>query len=166
MHASAQSDPDEKPDPDKLVTPNPYKLEITAHTGKSKSRTSESGRLETYEFTVGVQNLDQIRGWRGFRAEFFALGEDRSDHSMYNVISSQTSSFDLPARGKHTFKSDFFKIKYTSGTGMTLGGYMVLIYDVGDRLVEIKSSKSSFEKNIKKIREAKVSTTSTYSFRL
>ena len=153
------------PKPDVLVR-NPYKLEISAHSGKSKSKTSTSGRLETYEFTLGVTNLDQVKGWRGFTAEFYALGQDRSDHKLFGVVSSKTETFDLPRRGEHKFKSDFFKIKYTSGTGFTLGGYMVLIYDSGGRLVKIKSSRSSFEKNIQKIREAKVSTTGTYAFRM
>lgn len=161
IHAQQTGDPD----PSVLVR-NPYKLEISAHKGKSKSRTSESGRLETYEFTVGVQNLDPIRGWRGFRCEFYALGQDRSDHNLFGVVSSKSSQFDLPKRGKHEFKSDFFKIKYTSGTGYTLGGYLILIYDVGGRLVKIKSTRSSFEKNIQRIREAKVSTTGTYAFRM
>ena len=155
----------EAPKPDVLV-PNPYKLDISAHKGKSKSRTSERGRLETYEFTIGVANLDAVRGWRGFTAEFYALGQDRSDHNLFGVVSSKTATFDLPRRGKHEFKSDFFKIKYTSGTGSTLGGYLVLIYDKEGRLVKIKSTRTSFEKNIQKIREARVSTTGSQAFRM
>ena len=161
--AQTTANPTRRPTRSTRPAPN---VEINVHKGKTKSKTSTTGRQETYEFTVTIKNLDGIHGHREMKAELFAIGENRSDHSMYNVIATKTSSFDLARGAEHAFKSDFFYVKYYSGSGMTLGGYLVLVYDRNGTLVKSKATKSSFEKGIKTIRAAEISKSSSKSFRL
>lgn len=141
-------------------------VEINVHKGKAKNKTSATGRQETYEFTVTIKNLDGINGHRGMKTELYAIGENRADHSMYNVISTKNSTFDLARGASHDFKSDFFYVKYYENSGMTLGGYLVLVYDKEGSLVKTKATKSSFDSGIEEIKAADVSKSSSKAFRL
>ena len=161
--AQTTENPARRPTRSNRPSPN---VEINVHKGKTKSKTSPTGRQEPYEFTVTIKNLDGIHGHREMKAELFAIGANRSEQSMYNVITTKTSTFDLARGTAHSFKSDFFYVKYYSGSGMTLGGYMVLVYDRNGTLVKSKATKASFEKGIKTIRAAEISKSSSKSFRL
>lgn len=144
----------------------PARLEINVHKGINKNKASSVSTQESYQFTVKVRNNEPKKAFTGLTAELFVLGVDKSDETMFNLISRTTEVFDLGIRAEHAFESKLFYVKYTTNSGSELGGYLVVITDAEGRVVAMKSTRSSLEKNLERIRGAPVSTSKKKAFRL
>ncbi|MFO1491081.1 MAG: hypothetical protein U1F77_11105 [Kiritimatiellia bacterium] len=160
--ANAAPAPAEKPGP---KTPPP-KIDIQVKKGKDRSKASSQSTLETFEFEVVVRSLTPGVKMENAGIQLYVLGVSNANENLYNVINVQQEQFELTPK-EHTLVTPLLKLKYTSsGGGMKLGGYLVVVTDPDGNVLGTKATRASFEKNIDTIRGAKVSTTSKASFRM
>ena len=158
----ANAAPAEKPGP---KTPLP-KIDIQVKKGKDRSKASSQSTLETFEFEVMVKSLTPGAKLENAEIQLYVLGVSNANENMYNVINVQQEQFDLTPAA-HTIVTPLLQVKYTSsGGGMKLGGYLVVISDADGNVIGTKATRASFEKNLETIRGAKVSTSSKSSFRM
>ena len=142
------------------------KVDIQVKKGKDRSKASSQSTLETFEFVVGVRSLTPGVKLENAEVQLYVLGVSNANENMYNVINVQQEQFELTPK-VHTITTPLLQVKYTSsGGGMKLGGYLVVVTDPDGKVLGTKATRASFEKNIELIRGAKVSTTSKASFRM
>ena len=142
------------------------KVDIQVKKGKDRSKASSQSTLETFEFEVAVKSLTPGVKLENAEIQLYVLGVSNANENLYNVINVQQEQFELTPK-THTIVTPLLKLKYTSsGGGMKLGGYLVVVTDPDGNVLGTKATRASFEKNIELIRGAKVSTTSKASFRM
>ena len=144
----------------------PPKIDIQVKKGKDRSKASSQSTLETFEFEVMVKSLTPGAKLENAEIQLYVLGVSNANENMYNVINVQQEQFDLTPAA-HTIVTPLLQVKYTSsGGGMKLGGYLVVVTDADGNVLGTKATRASFEKNLETIRGAKVSTSSKSSFRM
>lgn len=153
----------ETPDP---PPPPPVRLDLVIQKGKTKKKTSSSGRQETYQFELTVKNLEPARELKDAVINLYVLGQDVLDRNLYNLVYHNMGVITVPPLKEAEFECDSFYLKYTDSSGTEFGGYVITVEDALGNLQLIKSTNVKFEKQLDTIREKRVSKTKTYSFRL
>lgn len=146
--------------------PPPARLDMVVKKGRTKKKTSSTGRQETYQFTLVVKNLEPVRELKDAEVNLYVLGQDVLDRNLYNLVFTHTAIVDLPPLKEAEIETDTFYLKYTGASGTEFGGYIVTVDDAEGNRQLVKTTNAKFEKQLDEIREQKVSKTKTYSFRI
>lgn len=142
------------------------KIDIVVKKGKDRSKTSSASTLETFEFAVQVKALAYETKVEGAIVELYILSVSNANPNMFNVIHASQEKFDLSST-PYSISTPLLQVKYSkTGGGAKLGGYLVIVTDAEGNLLDTKATRTSFVREMERIRTAPVSTSTKKSLRL
>ena len=110
-----------------------------------------------YKPKISFYNEELEETFTGVNGTLVLIGEHVLDSSVMGVLYSQKFKIDVPPKEKIEWKGKPFMSRYDPDYGgFKYEGYLLVVRDQDGKVVQIKSSKSTWKDNFRKILKAKL----------
>lgn len=132
-----------------LQTKIPPKVEIEFKKISDTKNTDHYEHMVTMHGKVMITKKSRMPYERTMKATMFIIGEDAYEEE-YILMDKTEVRFDFKKAQSYSFEGQKFKMRQLSGYskyGIEYKGYLVVVFDGDDNILEIKTSRKEFEEN-------------------